>query len=228
MSASYAPRPVEPSPRPCPGLGRTHEVRERRRPVDSWRSISQDLVTWLDEASLTCPAMSSRPDSFQSVTARMCAFCSEAPRQPRSPYRSRRCRRRAKHVRLAGGPCIVCGRRAQRGRLHCGYHGRMRCAEAGCRRLAVLAMACGHHVQGVRRREQRLRREERRGRDAEPWTRVGAEVLSDEPRCRRCGEPSADVDHIVPLWQGGTDARSNLQGLCKSCHSQKTSREFTS
>jgi len=36
--------------------------------------------------------------------------------------------------------------------------------------------------------------------------------------------PSAHVDHIQPLNMGGTHQRGNLQSLCHSCHSQKTSR----
>jgi 5-methylcytosine-specific restriction protein A len=35
-------------------------------------------------------------------------------------------------------------------------------------------------------------------------------------------------DHIVPLAEGGTDATSNLQPLCQSCHNAKTMRETTS
>lgn len=30
------------------------------------------------------------------------------------------------------------------------------------------------------------------------------------------------MDHIVPLAQGGTNDTSNLQTLCRSCHSKKT------
>ena len=33
------------------------------------------------------------------------------------------------------------------------------------------------------------------------------------------------IDHIVPLWNGGTNERSNLQGVCVSCHDEKTGTE---
>ena len=36
---------------------------------------------------------------------------------------------------------------------------------------------------------------------------------------------AAHVDHIRPLEDGGTDAASNLQTLCRSCHGVKTRRE---
>jgi len=57
------------------------------------------------------------------------------------------------------------------------------------------------------------------------WERLRARVLAEEPVCRACGIARAtDVDHILPRRRGGTDARDNLQALCHSCHSQKTSR----
>ena len=33
------------------------------------------------------------------------------------------------------------------------------------------------------------------------------------------------IDHIVPLWSGGTNDRSNLQGVCVTCHGAKTGAE---
>lgn len=33
------------------------------------------------------------------------------------------------------------------------------------------------------------------------------------------------IDHIVPLWSGGTNDRSNLQGVCVPCHGHKTGTE---
>ena len=34
-----------------------------------------------------------------------------------------------------------------------------------------------------------------------------------------------NIDHIVPLWDGGTNDRSNLQGVCVTCHGAKTGAE---
>ena len=33
------------------------------------------------------------------------------------------------------------------------------------------------------------------------------------------------VDHKTPLWRGGSNDPSNLQGLCKDHHDEKTARE---
>lgn len=56
------------------------------------------------------------------------------------------------------------------------------------------------------------------------------QVLAEEPLCRLCRErglvtASVVVDHIRPLSQGGSDDRSNKQGLCTACHDEKTKGE---
>ncbi|THG40431.1 HNH endonuclease [Sphingomonas olei] len=57
-----------------------------------------------------------------------------------------------------------------------------------------------------------------------------AEVIAEEPFCREClknnrATPTAIVDHIKPLAWGGSDARSNKQGLCVPCHDLKSASE---
>ena len=42
---------------------------------------------------------------------------------------------------------------------------------------------------------------------------------------RRVPTAAADVDHIVPLADGGTDDEDNLQVLCACCHRLKTTHE---
>lgn len=42
---------------------------------------------------------------------------------------------------------------------------------------------------------------------------------------RPCGLPASSVDHIVPRFEGGIDADSNLQALCKFHHDRKTAEE---
>lgn len=47
--------------------------------------------------------------------------------------------------------------------------------------------------------------------------------------CRICGRVAdrgeGEVDHRIPLAQGGSDDASNLQWLCIDCHREKTERE---
>jgi 5-methylcytosine-specific restriction enzyme A len=69
--------------------------------------------------------------------------------------------------------------------------------------------------------------ERKRGRAGQ---RERAQVLAEEPLCRPCyaaGRTSASeqVDHIVPLAQGGSDDRENKQGICRPCHRKKSAAE---
>jgi 5-methylcytosine-specific restriction protein A len=86
---------------------------------------------------------------------------------------------------------------------------------------------CQAHRSNVRRREDELRPSPAaRGYDG-AWRRRRAAYLEDHPVCAtpRCGAPSTEVDHIVPLNAGGEDHETNYQALCKSCHSIKTGRQ---
>ena len=66
------------------------------------------------------------------------------------------------------------------------------------------------------------------GRD---WQKLRLLVLSRDDylcqACRRLGRltMASTVDHIVPKAQGGDDAMSNLQSLCRPCHQAKTVTE---
>lgn len=55
-------------------------------------------------------------------------------------------------------------------------------------------------------------------------------VLGERPLCALCAAAgrvaaAVEVDHVVPLHLGGSNARSNLQGLCVPCHERKTAAE---
>ena len=61
----------------------------------------------------------------------------------------------------------------------------------------------------------------------ERWRRLRRVVLLSDPVCHTCHvAPSTEVDHVQPhrgdaglFWD-----TANLQGLCATCHSQKTRR----
>jgi predicted HNH restriction endonuclease len=44
-------------------------------------------------------------------------------------------------------------------------------------------------------------------------------------KCGKCGkmlDETYEVDHVIPLYKGGTNDESNLVGLCPHCHRTKT------
>ncbi len=45
--------------------------------------------------------------------------------------------------------------------------------------------------------------------------------------CSQAGRttPATELDHVVPLHKGGTDADDNLQAICTECHRKKTALE---
>jgi 5-methylcytosine-specific restriction protein A len=60
--------------------------------------------------------------------------------------------------------------------------------------------------------------------------RERARILAEEPLCRPClaadrVSASIQVDHITPLSEGGSDDRSNKQGICIPCHEAKSAAE---
>ena len=60
--------------------------------------------------------------------------------------------------------------------------------------------------------------------------RIRHRILSRDPLCVECERKgrvtlATEVDHRIPLAQGGTDADENLQGLCHDCHAAKTARD---
>lgn len=63
------------------------------------------------------------------------------------------------------------------------------------------------------------------------WKRTRNYVLSEEPLCRECSKkklvvPATDVDHILPISDGGNPwDLDNLQPLCSRCHKRKTAIE---
>lgn len=58
--------------------------------------------------------------------------------------------------------------------------------------------------------------------------------LRAEARCEQCGRVVAypqgfEVDHVVPLFQGGPDTDENCRVLCcgpESCHEAKTKQDM--
>lgn len=55
---------------------------------------------------------------------------------------------------------------------------------------------------------------------------VRKRVLRRCPWCQTCGlARSTEVDHVIPLAEGGPNTEANAQALCSPCHLVKTKAE---
>ena len=99
---------------------------------------------------------------------------------------------------------------------------RRQCTFPGCTELATYRGRCKSHM-------DTRPSPAARGYDAR-WRFIRAAFIKAHPWCEHpehAGQfvRGEEVDHVVPLANGGTNAASNLQTLCKSHHSQKTFRQ---
>lgn len=104
------------------------------------------------------------------------------------------------------------------------------CTGAGCTQLATKGAYCEHCKAKSRERKAERDRErpspQERGYDL-TWRRTRGRYLKAHPRCETCGKRATEVDHIIPISQGGDRLKwHNLQSQCKPCHSRKTINEF--
>ncbi len=88
--------------------------------------------------------------------------------------------------------------------------------------LSGVAHARGdRHIKNRRLRQLRRQLARERGRHTdEEWSSL---CLEFDFRCVRCGcrPVSLERDHIVPIYQRGTEAITNIQPLCKTCNTAK-------
>ncbi len=110
------------------------------------------------------------------------------------------------------------------------------CAADGCRTLVTKGSRCDRHVtlayqQAAKNERGKRGTRQERGYDS-TWMRLRQLHISSHPLCKHCEERGRivvgeEVDHIIP-HRGSEALRlepSNLQTLCKPCHSRKTASE---
>jgi len=106
------------------------------------------------------------------------------------------------------------------------------CNAPGCSALVRGARYCEKH-QYLSAAWATSRRAERAGLSGRPWRRLRDQILLRDSylcqcdECRRLGRllPANEVDHVIPLSQGGSDSPENLRAINRDCHRAKTQRE---
>jgi 5-methylcytosine-specific restriction enzyme A len=102
------------------------------------------------------------------------------------------------------------------------------CLEPRCPNPATARGRCDEHRKAIERERSRRRREATSGvYKRKRWEMVRRSVLRRDPICQVCDRAiSAEVDHIVPLAEGGDPYDPvGLQGICSPCHWRKTGAE---
>lgn len=101
------------------------------------------------------------------------------------------------------------------------------CRHPGCTRLQVTAYCDEHRPKPKAWTRNNASKRVHTGRRLQ---QERDRLFAEFPLCAECLkggiEREATVrDHIIPLAEGGEDTRANTQGLCRSCHDDKTAEE---
>lgn len=64
------------------------------------------------------------------------------------------------------------------------------------------------------------------GGSTRQWRNLRREIIArDKGKCKLCGAGGSIVDHIKPRSRGGTDDKSNLRLICKTCDKRLRARQ---
>lgn len=64
------------------------------------------------------------------------------------------------------------------------------------------------------------------GGSTREWRNLRREIISrDNGKCKICGKGGSIVDHIKPRSSGGSDSKSNLRLICKTCDKRLRARQ---
>lgn len=99
------------------------------------------------------------------------------------------------------------------------------CRIKGCPNIATHGALCDkHYKEMVDKTSDNRPNSGQRGYDSQ-WTAIRDNYLKYNPLCVDCGRLATDVDHIIPLSQGGTHDWDNLAARCHRDHSKKTATQ---
>lgn len=99
------------------------------------------------------------------------------------------------------------------------------CSYPGCPKLTDGRFCPEHEAQENKRYERYDRNPATKRLYGYVWKRIRDSYVRAHPFCENCYAkgmliPTEEVHHRLPLSEGGTNDRSNLIALCKSCHAR--------
>lgn len=99
------------------------------------------------------------------------------------------------------------------------------CLVSGCTKRTARSGRCEQHAPPERAWARKSARNTDRNRAWDRRIRPRA-LARDGFACVHCGAREAlEVDHVIPIAQGGTWTLDNAQTLCKPCHVVKTAKD---
>ncbi|WP_283650794.1 HNH endonuclease signature motif containing protein [Ileibacterium valens] len=99
------------------------------------------------------------------------------------------------------------------------------CGFPGCPNLTETRFCPEHTKEMNKQYEKYYRNWSSKQKYGRHWKRIRDRYASEHPWCEECLKegrytPVEHVHHRVPLRQGGSHDESNLESVCKSCHSR--------
>ena len=100
------------------------------------------------------------------------------------------------------------------------------CSHPGCPNLCEGQFCEQHRVDERRRYDKYERSSDVNRKYGRAWKRIRDRYAAEHPLCEMCLKegrltPVQEVHHILPVSKGGTLARGNLLGPCRSCHTKR-------
>jgi 5-methylcytosine-specific restriction endonuclease McrA len=94
------------------------------------------------------------------------------------------------------------------------------CNKQGCAELTFGTTYCEQH------KLKAWANSTRNTKNPPGWQRLRMAVMHrDSNTCTYCGNPATEVDHIIPVTQGGTHRMNNLTAACTPCNRAKNIKE---
>lgn len=99
------------------------------------------------------------------------------------------------------------------------------CHYPGCKHLTNKEYCKDHQKLMQKAYDNYTRSPDHNKRYGHEWKRIRENYIKVHPLCEMCLReekytPVNEVHHILPISKGGTNDRSNLMSVCRSCHNK--------
>ncbi len=105
------------------------------------------------------------------------------------------------------------------------YKAKRGCQYPGCNQLTYKEYCIKHQKIMSKAYDNNTRLPDHNKKYGYQWKRVRVRYAKEHPLCEMCFKEGRytrldEVHHIIPVSRGGTNERTNLMSVCKSCHNK--------